>query len=156
MEKDSLFCRTLVNMLRDTFIIVSLLMVVILSSCQGAGKGNTGKTAGADSTQYAELTFEKVFHDFGQIMEGETVSCLMKYKNTGTVDLVIRNAETSCGCTVSRWSKSPLKPGGEDKIEVIFDSSGRIGKQYKTITILSNARNNPVRLNITGEVITKQ
>jgi len=99
------------------------------------------------------VAFNTTDRDFGIVIQGEKVTHTFKYKNTGGTDLVISSASASCGCTVPKWSKEPLSPGKEGEVEVIFDSSGRSGKQHKTITLLTNAQPNKVVLTITCEVI---
>jgi len=145
-------------MFRKVSVIAIALVWGCFLSCHRTDGDRIGhKGSGVnDPERFARISFDTTFHDFGQVVQGEKVSCLMMYRNTGNTDLLINRAETSCGCTVPRWSKDPLKPGKTNSIEVIFDTSGRAGKQYKTVTIFSNARNSIVRLNFTAEIIIKQ
>ena len=60
----------------------------------------------------AEITFEKVSHDFGTFSEdAPVVHCTFKFTNTGDALLVIHQAIASCGCTVPEYPKEPIKPG---------------------------------------------
>jgi hypothetical protein len=79
---------------------------------------------------------------------------MFKFLNTGTADLVMTSAITSCGCTVTKYDKRPISPGESGTLEVVFDTSGRSGMQTKTITIKSNAATSVVLLQIKAEVIT--
>jgi len=79
----------------------------------------------------------------------------LNLKNTGNSDLIITKVEASCGCTVAKYSKEPVKPGEEGLIEVIFDTSGRNGMQHKTVTILANTQPNVTRLEFTAEIFHK-
>lgn len=106
------------------------------------------------TSELPKFKFEKEEHDFGVIIMGEKVSYTFKYRNVGKKDLVISYAKGSCGCTVPKYSKEPLKPGEEGYIEVIFDSSGRRGMQSKTITLRANTQPNTKKLKITGEVVS--
>lgn len=101
------------------------------------------------------LTFNKPEHDFGKVKAGEKVGCIFTYTNTGDADLVITSASASCGCTVPRFDKKPVPPGGAGTIEVIFDTSGREGIQTKTVVVQSNAENNLVILRIIADVTKK-
>lgn len=103
------------------------------------------------SVEYTETTF-----DFGTVPEGDKVSHVYKFKNTGSEPLVISNAKGSCGCTVPQWPKDPIAPGEEGEILVEFNSKGKPGKQTKRVTVSANT--NPVQsfLTITGNVEKKE
>ena len=77
------------------------------------------------------------------------------FKNTGTKSLVIHNVEASCGCTTPKYDKKPIPPGGEGKIEVEFNSSGRYGKQYKVINIFANVPEKVIELKIIANIKNK-
>ena len=70
--------------------------------------------------------------------------------------MLIGDAKASCGCTVPKWPKKPLLPNEEAYIEVVFNTSGRSGKQNKTITLLTNAVPNTTVLQIQGNIINKK
>ena len=77
-------------------------------------------------------------HDFGTITEGEKVTHLYKFKNTGAVPLIIENVRPSCGCTAPNWTKEPIPVGGTGEVEVVFDSKGKPNAQNKTVTVTAN------------------
>ncbi len=91
--------------------------------------------------------------DFGVIIQGENVVHSFEIKNTGTADLVISAANASCGCTVPKFSKEPIAPGKTGKVEVAFATSGRSGKQMKTVTLLTNAQPSTLTLTIVANVV---
>ena len=68
-------------------------------------------------------------------------------------DLIISSAQGSCGCTVPEWPKEPIKPGEEGKIAVTFNSSGKQGKQNKTITLVANTIPNTKVIALKGDVL---
>jgi len=103
-----------------------------------------------------ELSFETLRYNFGDITQGETVSHQFIFTNTGEGDLIISNAKGSCGCTVPKWPKKPIVPGEKAEIKVTFNSSGREGKQKKTVTLVTNAIPNTKVLTISGEVIVPE
>ena len=103
-----------------------------------------------------ELSFETLRYNFGDITQGETVSHQFVFTNTGEGDLIISNAKGSCGCTVPKWPKKPIAPGEKAEIKVTFNSSGREGKQKKTVTLVTNAIPNTKVLTISGEVIVPE
>ncbi len=140
--------------MKRNVIIFMVLLLLIITGCTGkSGKSIMNSNASSD-TGKAVLTFIQNEHDFGSVREGEKVGCIFTFKNTGTADLVIMSAVTSCGCTVPKYDKKPVSPGETGTMEVIFDTSGRSGIQNKTITVKSNAATPLVLLQIRAEIIT--
>ncbi len=99
------------------------------------------------------IFFTGIEHDFGKIIQGEKVSYNFKFINTGGSDLLISGVSTSCGCTVGKYPKSPVKSGEHGFIEVKFDSHKRKGIQRKTITVSSNSEPNKTTLRIKAEIV---
>lgn len=89
---------------------------------------------------------------FGTLTQGEEVSHTFRFRNTGEHSLVIKGVETGCGCTVANYEKAPVKPDKEGKIEIIFNSAGRMGKQYKEIRIFANIPGRETVVKFTAEV----
>ena len=77
-------------------------------------------------------------HDFGTLKEGDKVTHVYKFKNTGAVPLIIETVRPSCGCTAPNWSKEPIPVGGTGEVEVVFDSKGKPNAQNKTVTVTAN------------------
>jgi len=98
------------------------------------------------------MTFDHVKHDFGMLVQGEKVSYTFTFTNTGGSDLVISSASSTCGCTISNFSKEPVKPGAKGTVEVVFNSAGKKGTQTKLVRLLTNAQPNTVELTITAEI----
>jgi len=123
------------------------------NSTQGEGTGKS-RLMEAD-TGTPVISFNTLDHNFGVITEGEKLAYVFSYTNTGTGNLIITSASTSCGCTVPAFSKKPLAPGQKGTMEVIFDSSGFNGFQTKTITVQSNASVPVIVLAVRAEVKSK-
>lgn len=88
----------------------------------------------------AVITWDKATHDFGEIMQGDKVEHAFHFTNTGNKELVITNVEVTCGCTTPKgWPRDPIAPGSGGELTVAFNSTGKIGKQNKVITITSNS-----------------
>lgn len=107
----------------------------------------------ADSSNVPEFYFAESTHHFGEIKEGEKVSHIFKFKNTGGSQLVITQVTGSCGCTVPEYSKNPVQPGDEGEIKVTFDSNGKSGMESKSVTVLANTIPATKVLTISAEVI---
>ena len=126
------------------------MILATAASCGHSGKSEgTGKLSPGDT---ASISFTEYEHDFGKVTAGEKVAYIFTYVNRGNIPLVLISASTTCGCTVSKYSTKPLAPGKSGTIEVEFDTSGRNGRQTKTVTVRSNATRPVVLLRLTGEV----
>ncbi len=101
----------------------------------------------------AKITFKETVHEFGEINQGDVVTHVFEYENTGNEPLIISNVRTSCGCTAPNWSREPLAPGELGELTIRFNSRGKSGMQNKIITITSNAQNSQERVRITGNVL---
>lgn len=106
----------------------------------------------APNPNAADFKFEEETHDYGTISHGADGTYFFKFKNVGKEPLIISNARGSCGCTVPEWPKEPIKPGGEGKIKVTYDTK-RAGNFQKTVTITSNAKDASKVLTIKGNVM---
>ena len=107
------------------------------------------------STNITSIQFEKTMHDFGRIEDGEQVRTVFKFTNTGKFPLLISNAQASCGCTVPRWSREPIRVGETGEIAVQFDSHGKRGENEKTVTVTANTNPTTTVLTIKSTVIPK-
>lgn len=106
----------------------------------------------APATGTAEMTFEKKEHDFGVIKSGSKVDYTFKFENTGKEDLLISNAQGSCGCTIPEYPKEAIKPGESGKIKVSFNSAGKSGNQQKSVTITANTEVGKELLTIKAQI----
>jgi hypothetical protein len=104
----------------------------------------------------AQIEFEEDTYEFEEIKEGEKVKRVFTYTNVGNQPLILSDLRTTCGCTASEWSKEPLEVGKTQTITIVFDSKGKPGRQHKTVSVFSNATNEPVyRLRLYGNVLPK-
>jgi len=103
-----------------------------------------------------DIRFGKTEHNFGKIMQGEKVGYNFIFTNEGDASLVILDASASCGCTVPKYSKEPISPGEKGSVEVVFDSSGRMGQQSKTVTLKTNGKVQVVYLTVKADIIRKE
>jgi len=107
--------------------------------------------------QSAAITWEKSNFDFGEITQGEKVEHAFKFTNTGTAPLVITNVQVTCGCTTPKgWPRDPVAPNGRGEIIVQFDSTNKIGRQNKVITVVSNAVGGNNQITFSVNVLEKK
>lgn len=108
-------------------------------------------------TKAATIEFKKLKHDFGTINEKDgTVITTFEFTNTGGEPLILGRVRASCGCTTPTWTKTPIAPGATGFVKAAYDPTNRPNKFSKTITVNSNADNNPVILRISGNVIPRE
>jgi len=100
----------------------------------------------------AEFKFEKETYDFGKIPQGTPVTHEFVFTNVGTEPLIITKVESSCGCTVPKYTNAPVKPGEKGTITVTFNAA-QAAPFSKSVTIRSNAKTPLKSLYIKGEVV---
>jgi hypothetical protein len=145
---------------RLSFLIFPL---ALLLSCNSSDRGelssdvvNNPNTASGnpDLSSLPFIKFEEEVHDFGKIIEGETVSYSFKFTNTGKSDLVIADVSTSCGCTVPSFPKTPIHPKEQGVIKISFNSAGKRGFQTKNIVVVANTQPNSTIVKIKAQVVS--
>ena len=103
----------------------------------------------------AEIKFEKEFIDYGTIEPSSEGTRVFTFINNGNAPLIIKNVQSSCGCTIPKKPEVPIDPGKKGEILVRYDTN-RIGVFSKSIIVTSNANSNPiVTLKISGIVAVK-
>jgi Protein of unknown function (DUF1573) len=108
-----------------------------------------------DTANMAKIIFETVSHNFGSITEGEVIKHVFKFKNVGTVPLVISDIQTSCGCTATEWQHAPIAVGASSEVRVQFNSEGKDGVQEKPVRVIANTLPNETVLMLSGQVTPK-
>ena len=104
-----------------------------------------------------KITFAKYEHDFGELEEGMEVTHDFQFTNTGSKDLIISQADGSCGCTVPNFPKYPIAPGVTESIKVKFNSTNKGSEEGKlntqTVTVYTNTTPSETKLTITAKVV---
>jgi hypothetical protein len=147
----------------NKIVFIGIASIFALASCNAGNQEQVTSEAienpiSADSREKVdtkslpEITFDKDFHDFGKISEGEKVTYSFRFKNTGKGDLIVQTASGSCGCTVPEIPEKPLSPGETGFIKVQFNSEGRAGIQEKQVTVITNTIPNTNIIRIKAEV----
>ena len=139
--------------------LLFLSVAAAIISCDAKHKDKLAADATANALAMKDSTTVQIIdttYNFGKVTDGEKVEYSYRFKNTGTKPLVIIEAHASCGCTVPQKPEKPIMPGELGFIKVVFDSKGRVGNAYKTITINSNAKPEFPMLILTGDVVKAQ
>ena len=109
-----------------------------------------------DKTNGATITFKEDTHDFGDIQQGDKVQHVFTFENTGNEPLIITNVRVTCGCTAPQWPRDPIAPGQEGEITIQYNSTGKMGRQNKVITVESNAVNKDNKMTIITNILPKK
>ncbi len=91
------------------------------------------------------IELDKEVHDYGSVQYGGNGECEFTVTNTGTEPLIISKCKGSCGCTVPKCDQNPILPGETSIITVKYDTN-RPGPINKSVTINSNAVNEPAKV----------
>jgi hypothetical protein len=138
-----------------------LILLGLCTACSSGKSEKDPKKAKEESLKRIEENRPKILwaskeYSIGTVKEGDKKEFDFKFKNVGKSPLQITNAQPSCGCTVPDFPKSPIPPGGEGKIHVVYNTIGKPGIVNKSITITANTDPSIEVLYITGEVIAKK
>lgn len=91
------------------------------------------------------IQLDKEVHDYGDIPYNGDGTCEFKVTNIGTEPLILSKCKGSCGCTVPKCDQNPILPGESSIISVKYDTK-RPGPINKSVTINSNAVNEPAKI----------
>jgi hypothetical protein len=105
----------------------------------------------AKNTVEPEFKFVEETHDFGKIAQGKPVTVEMKFTNVGKQPLIISAVEPACGCTVAKYTQTPVKSGQQGTITLTYNAASP-GPFNKVTTIKSNATSPVKMIYFKGEV----
>jgi hypothetical protein len=124
-------------------------LLVLFTFVLGFGVAANAQT----DTKSPAFKFVEETKDFGKVTIGKPVSYDFKFTNQGEEPLIISKAEASCGCTVPKFTSTPVLKGQSGVISVTYNPSGAPMPFTKTITITSNAKTPIKVLYIKGETV---
>ena len=91
-------------------------------------------------------------HDFGKISKDKPVSVEFKFSNSGDAPLIIKDAKSGCGCTVTDFNKNAVAPNESGYVKLTFNAQ-KVGEFTKTVEVISNVNGGPEHITISGEVV---
>jgi hypothetical protein len=97
----------------------------------------------ATNTSGPMIQFDNVMYDFGKAAAGEKVEHTYIVTNTGDQTLEISNVSPGCHCTTAGAWTHRIEPGHTGIIPIRLDSSLFNGPVTKSISVTSNAKNQP-------------
>lgn len=115
-----------------------ILLVLVCSALVSTAFAQTTPPVPQEDPGRPKMIFEETEYNFGTIRQGESVTHIFKFTNTGKQPLIIDKAIGSCGCTIPEYPTEPIRPNGHGEIKVTFNSANKSGTQDKTVTITHN------------------
>ena len=129
-------------------------LLSVLTICLLGSFAYAQNNAPAETKSGPVMTLSSDVVDYGEIMQNGDPVRKVKFTNTGTEPLIIKNAQGSCGCTVPLWPKEPIMPGETSEIEIHY-ATDRVGQIIKTVTITTNETGVNHVLQVKGNVKPK-
>lgn len=106
----------------------------------------------AAAQDITQIEFVEAEIDFGQVEAGLLVYHTYHFSNTGDEPLQIAGVSTSCGCLVPSWPKEPIPAGEAGRIDITFNSMGKMGLVDYSILVLANTDPTTTSLTLGGIV----
>ncbi|MCL2413213.1 MAG: DUF1573 domain-containing protein [Bacteroidales bacterium] len=105
------------------------------------------------TVQGAEIQFEQLTHDFGDIVQNANLDINFRFTNIGSEPLVLFDVRQSCAAciTIENWTREPIMPGQEGVVAIRYNSN-LLGQRSSTITVMSNGRSDRVILRVNGNI----
>jgi hypothetical protein len=146
--------------MRKIFQILVLVTITVVSANAQQQRvnlvGAPDNSGFVPSVQGPEIQFERVTHDYGEVVEGANGDTEFRFKNIGSDPLVIIEIRPSCNACVSipSYPREPIMPGQEGVIKVRYNTT-ILGPMTKTVTVFTNGKTNRIALRLNGNVNPK-
>lgn len=120
-------------------LLVSITLVILVAGLSNAGNSNE------------KIIWEKLSHDFGQIEKNVPATATFSFINESDQDVRIVNVQSSCGCTVTDYTTSTIKPGESGLVNAIYNAA-KPGSFHKTIKVYTDLSDQAISLSVKGTV----
>ena len=90
--------------------------------------------------------------DFGKIKQNVPATATFVVTNIGSEALLIDQANPTCGCTISEYTKTPIAPGKTGTIKATYNAAA-LGHIDKTLTVKFAGADDVKFIKLTGEVV---
>lgn len=114
---------------------------------------SAGLFAQAKADDIAKFKSETI--DFGKIPQGTPAVATFIVTNTGTKDLIIEQANPTCGCTIGDFTKAPIKPGKTGTITATFNAAS-MGPIDKHMNVKFAGAEDMKSIGFKGEVLSAE
>jgi outer membrane lipoprotein SlyB len=111
---------------------------------------NSGNTAKHTSI-YSSVKWKTDAVDLGEIPQSKPVTIEFEFTNTSDAEIIVANAQASCGCTVADYPKTPIAAGKSAIIKATYNAAAKgVFNKNVTVTIQNEE---PKVLSFKGTVI---
>lgn len=93
--------------------------------------------------------------DLGKIVQGNPTTATFSVLNIGTEPLIIEQANPTCGCTISDYTKEPITNGKAGTIKATYNAAN-VGMFEKHLTVKFAGVDEIKSITIKGEVTPKE
>lgn len=108
------------------------------------------KTMAAD---VAKFTTETI--DLGKVKQGVPATATFVLSNIGKDPLIIEQANPTCGCTISKYTKEPIAPGKNGEINATYNAAA-VSHFEKTLTVKFAGVDEIKNIKIVGDVLSAE
>lgn len=91
-------------------------------------------------------------YDLGKVKQNVPAKATFVVTNVGKEDLLIDQANPTCGCTISDYTKSPIGPGKTGTITATYNAAN-LGHIDKTLTVKFAGADDVKFIKLTGDVL---
>jgi hypothetical protein len=124
-------------------VIFSLAALIIAATTFGQKKAS-------DVAKFETETIE-----LGKIKQGNPTTAKFLVTNIGSEPLIIEQANPTCGCTISDYTKSPIAPGKSGYISATYNAAG-VGHFDKHLTVKFAGVDELKSITISGDVVAAE
>jgi hypothetical protein len=132
------------------------IMTAFLALAAGTVMAQTTATTTATDAQKKKVAdvakFDKETFDFGKIPQNKPATATFTVTNISKDPIVIEQANPTCGCTISDYTKTPIAPGQTGTIHATYNAAA-VGAIHKTLTVKIAGIDEIKSISLAGEVI---
>jgi len=110
----------------------------------------TGVFAQKKSDDVAKFKTESI--DLGKLIQNTPVPAIFEVTNVSKENLIIEQANPTCGCTIGEYTKTPIAPGEIGTIKATYNAKN-LGMFEKHLTVKFAGCDDMKSITIKGEVI---
>lgn len=124
--------------------------------CTSALFAQTTAVAPAQGKKVADVAkFETESIDLGKLKQDNPSTATFIVTNISNEPLIIEQANPTCGCTISDYTKSPIAPGKTGTIKATYNAKA-VGPIDKHLTVKFAGVDEVKSIGIKGEVLTTE
>lgn len=100
-----------------------------------------------------KIEFDKLVNDLGTFSEdSEPKVCTFKFTNRQAKAIAIVHVQSTCGCTIPKYTKKAIRPGESGEINITYNPQGRPGIFNRAILVSFSDQADKVHLFVKGTV----